>query len=116
MRSPSAASGRARYNNVDSLLAMRYYLKIMARTKKAAPVEPLKVCTVKLTPTTEQVLSQLSQEASDRVGWTVSRSALLRALLTYAKQQPVAWVETTLAPLVEQEIAHGRVWGKKKRT
>jgi hypothetical protein len=92
---------------------LRYYLTIRARTKKTAPMESLHVCTVKLTPTTRQVLSQLSQEASDRLGWTVSKSALLRALLTYAEQQPAAWVATALVPLVEQEIAHGRVWGKK---
>ncbi len=87
----------------------------MARTKKTPPVEPLKVCTVKLTPTAETLLRQLSQEASDVLGWTVSSSAVARALLRYVAQQPPAWVSTTLFPLIEQEIAQGRVWGKRKR-
>lgn len=95
--------------------SIRYYLIIMIRTKKTSPVELLKVYSVKLTPTAEQLLRQLSQDASDMLGWTVSNSALLRALLTYVEQQPPAWVSSTLYPLIEQEIARGRVWGKKKR-
>jgi hypothetical protein len=94
---------------------MRYYFTIMARIQKTPPIEPLKVCTVKLTPPTEQALHELSQEASDALGWTVSRSAILRALLTYVDRQPPAWAATELYSLVEQEIARGRVWGKKKR-
>ena len=78
-------------------------------------MEPLKVCSVKLTPTTEHTLQQLSQDASDNLGWTVSNSAVMRALLTYVEQQPSAWISTTLHPYIEQEIARGRVWGKKKR-
>jgi hypothetical protein len=96
-------------------MAMRYYLIIMARTKKTTP-EPLKVCTVKLTPTAEQTLHHLSQDASDALGWTVSNSAMIRALLAYVEQQSPAWASTALYPFVEQEIARGRVWGKKKGT
>jgi hypothetical protein len=45
----------------------------MARlTQIAAQREPLKVCTVKLTPTVADILMGLSQEASDHLGWTVS--------------------------------------------
>jgi hypothetical protein len=87
----------------------------MARMKKTVPVEPLKVCTVKLTPTAEQTLQQLSQEASDALGWTVSNSALLRAVLSYIGQQPSSWASAALYPFVEQEIAQGRVWGRKKK-
>lgn len=94
---------------------MRYYLIIMARIKKTPLVEPLKVCTVKLTPTVEQVLHRLSQDASDALGWTVSNSALLRAILSYVEQQPPMWVSTAIHPFIEQEIARGRVWGKKKQ-
>ncbi len=87
----------------------------MVRTKKTPSTEPLKVCSLKVTPTAEHLLHQLSQNASDALGWTVSNSALLRALLAYVAQQPPAWASSTLYPFVEQEIACGRVWGKKKR-
>jgi hypothetical protein len=93
---------------------MRYYLTIMARTKKSPPVEALKVCTVKLTPAAEQTLRDLSQDASDRLGWSVSSSAVVRALVAYAGQQTPAWASSSLHALIEQEIAQGRVWGKKK--
>jgi hypothetical protein len=94
---------------------MRYYLTMMTRRKKTLSTEPLKVCSLKVTPTAEQVLHNLSQEASDTLGWTVSNSALLRALLAYVAQQPPLWAATMLYPFVEQEIACGRVWGRKKQ-
>ncbi len=97
------------------ILMVRYYLTIMARMKKTLPIEPLKICSLKLTPTAEQVLQRLGQDASDSLGWTVSSSAMLRALLAYVDQQPPAWASSTLYPFVEQEIARGRVWGKKKQ-
>lgn len=77
--------------------------------------EPLKVVSVKLTPALEQTLRRLSQETSDRLGWTVSSSAVLRALVAYAGEQPPAWTSTELHPLIEVEIAGGRVWGSKKQ-
>jgi hypothetical protein len=40
---------------------------------------------------------------------------MLRALLAYVEQQPPAWAATELHPFVDQEIARGRVWGKKKQ-
>jgi hypothetical protein len=95
---------------------MRYYLAIMARHKTTPPTEPLKVYSAKLTPTAERVLHRLSQEASDTLGWTVTSSAILRALISYAGQQPYAWASSVLHPLVEQEIVAGRVWGSKKQT
>lgn len=86
----------------------------MARTKKTPPMEQLKVFTVKLTPTAERLLQQLGQDASDTLGRPVSSSALLRALLAYVEQQPRSWASSALYPFVEQEIARGRVWGKKQ--
>ncbi len=94
---------------------MRYYLVIMARLKKSPPKEPLKVCTVKLTPAAEQILQTLSQDASDALGWTVSNSAVVRALIRHAGQQPATWATAALHPLIDQEITQGRVWGSKKR-
>ena len=87
----------------------------MARQKKTPPKEPLKVVTMKLTTVEEHVLQRLSQDASDTLGWTVSSSAIMRALIQHAGQQPPAWATAALHPLIEQEIAQGRVWGSKKR-
>jgi len=94
---------------------MRYYLTTMARTKKTPPKEPLKVYSVKLTPAAAELLLHLGQDASDALGWTVSSSAVVRALLSYVEQQPASWASSMLHPLIEQEIAQGRVWGSKKR-
>lgn len=77
-------------------------------------MEPLKVVSVKLTPTAERVLRDLAQDASDALGWTVSSSAMIRALVVYAGHQPPSWAATTLHPIVEEEISQGRVWGTKK--
>lgn len=114
LRPPFADSGRARLL-LDHSTAMRYYLSIMARIKNLTLVEPLKVCSIKLPPTAADMLDDLSQDATDTLGRPVSSSALVRALLLYLAQQPPSWVDANLYPLVEQEIARGRVWGKKKR-
>jgi hypothetical protein len=92
---------------------MRYYLIIMARIKKSPPVEALKVVTVKLTPAAEQMLQRISQDASDALGWTISNSAIIRALIRQVSQQgpPAA---NALFIEVEKEIQSGRVWGKKR--
>jgi hypothetical protein len=94
---------------------MRYYLTTMARLKKTPSKESLKVYSVKLTPAVAELLLYLSQDASDNLGWTVSSSAVVRALIQHAGQQPSAWAAAALHPLIEQEIAQGRVWGSKKR-
>jgi hypothetical protein len=96
-------------------MRMRYYLTIMARILTTPLKEPLKVSSVKLTATAEGILQQLSQDASDRLGWTVTSSAVVRALVSYAGQQPASWVSSALQPLIEQEITQGRVWGSKKK-
>lgn len=94
---------------------MRYYLNMTERAKRTPAPEPLKVVSLKLTPTAEHLLNDLSQDATDAIGRPVSSSALVRALLRYLAQQPSTWAATTLHPLIEQEIGHGRVWGKRKR-
>ena len=109
----SADSAQARHR-LDPTVAMSYYLMIMARTKRTPSPEPLKVCSLALTPSAERLLNDLSQDATDAIGRPVSNSALVRALLQYLAQQPSTWTATTLYPLIEQEIGHGRVWGKKK--
>ena len=88
----------------------------MARLKQIAlQKEPLKVYTVKLTPAVADLLMRLSQEASDLTGWTVSSSAMIRALIRQAGKQPPTWAAAELHPLIEEEIVQGRVWGSKKR-
>jgi phage gp46-like protein len=86
----------------------------MARPKSAPKKQPLFPRTHTLSRNDDRVLQQLSQDASDALGWTVGSSAIIRALLQYVVQQPTAWASTALHPLIEQEIASGRVWGKKK--
>jgi hypothetical protein len=87
----------------------------MAPPKKSPSTEPLKVHTVKLTPAVAEILQRLSQDASDALGWTVSSSAMIRALIRQAGKQPTEWVIAELYLLIEEEIARGRVWGSKKR-
>jgi hypothetical protein len=67
-----------------------------------------------LTPEAAEILQQLAQDATDRLGWTVSSSAVVRALIRYADQQGTTWAEEQLFPLIGQEIEAGTVWGKKK--
>lgn len=88
---------------------------IMVRHIRMLQKESLKVVSVKLPPALEKALQQLSREASDRLGWTVGSSTILRALVAYAEQQPGSWAASELHPFIEQEIAAGRVWGSKKQ-
>jgi hypothetical protein len=92
----------------------------MARIKPIV-LEPLRAVTTKLTPTAGTFLQRLSQDVADRTGWPVRSSTVVRALIEYARRQSPEWAATALLPLVEEEIAAGRVWGKfsakgKKRT
>lgn len=100
---------------VDRVVQVRYYLTMATRPKKTPPKEPLKVVTIKLTPALETTLAQLSQEASDAIGRPVSGSAVVRALIQYAGEQPAPWSAAAVHPLIETEIAAGRVWGSRKR-
>ncbi len=60
----------------------------MARQKKIPTKQPLQVSTIKLTETEKGILRRLSQEASDNLGWTVTSSAIIRALIQHAGGQP----------------------------
>lgn len=82
-------------------------------TKRLFSRAPLKVYSLKLTLAEADVLMRLSQDASDALGWTVSSSAMIRALVRQAGKQPPAWAASELHPLIEEEIAQGRVWGKQ---
>lgn len=82
--------------------------------QQTPPKAPLRVYSIKGTLALEKMLQQLSQDASDNLGWAVSSSAVVRVLIRYARRQPQAWITSALYPLIEQEIAQGRVWGTKK--
>ena len=86
---------------------LRYDLTIMARSTPTRKKQPLVVRSHTLTQEADTILRQLSQNASDALGWTVGSSAIVRALLRYVEQQPTAWAAATLHPLIEQEIANG---------
>lgn len=86
----------------------------MARAKIRPKKEAFLIRSVTLTAPTEKTLQRLSGAASDSLGWTVSNSAIVRALLCYAEQQPPGWPTSFLFPFIEREIASGSVWGKKK--
>jgi hypothetical protein len=85
-------------------------------TKTNLKKPPLVIRSVTLTEANEQTLENLKQTASDMLGQTVSSSALIRALLRFAEQQPSSWGAQQLHSLIEQEIAQGRVWGTKGKT
>jgi len=87
----------------------------MARAKPTPKKQPLLPRTHTLSRDTDQLLQQLSRDASDALGWTVGSSAVIRALLQYVAQQSPAWASATLHPLIEREIAGGMVWGSKKK-
>jgi hypothetical protein len=87
----------------------------MARSKPTPKKQLLIVRSITLSREADTLLDTLSQDATDALGWTVSSSAIVRALIRYSEQQPAAWAAATLHPLIGQEIASGRVWGSKKK-
>ena len=86
-----------------------------AKTRRKKAAVPNVICTHSLTPADVATLERLSGEASDALGWTVSSSAVVRALVRYVELQPVSWARSTLFPLVEKEIQSGVVWGSRKK-
>jgi len=96
-------------------IGMRYDLSMKFFTTRLHSREPLRTLTVKLTLTGEKTLQSLGRDASALLGWTISSSAIVRALIRHAGKQPAAWIANELLPLIEEEIAQGRVWGSKKR-
>lgn len=75
---------------------------------------PFTIRSLSITPEDNQILERVAQDASDYLGWTVSGSAVVRALLRLADQRKEGWFQEMLFPFIEQEIEGGRVWGKKK--
>lgn len=86
----------------------------MARLKKPSPKETILVRSHTLTPTVDRALRDISQDASDLLGWTVSNSAVVRAMVRYINAQGERWQREHLFPVIEQEIQDGTFWGKKK--
>jgi hypothetical protein len=85
------------------------------RGRKAKIEKPeILIRSLTLTPATVETLEQLSRDASDYIGRTVSSSAIMRALLQYAKQQGDFWARDQLFPFVEEELDLGVIWGKKR--
>jgi len=87
----------------------------MANRKTRQKKEPIIIQSFSLTPTLDKTLQRLSQEGSDYTGWSISSSAVVRALLRYVEQQPSTWALSSLFPLIEQELNAGVVWGSKKK-
>ncbi len=85
------------------------------KTKRQKPTDsPGIIRSLSVTLADARTLDRIAQEASDYIGWTVSGSAIMRALLRYADQQDVGWFKGQLFPFIEEEIKNGKVWGKKK--
>jgi hypothetical protein len=86
-----------------------------SKPKRGKPIgAPMTIRTLSVTPTDTRTLERIAQDASDAIGWTVSGSAIVRALLRHADQQGGGWIKEQLFPFIEQEIKDGTVWGKKK--
>jgi len=90
----------------------------MAARKKKQPVPPPPKADVRtafvLTADTDEVLSQLRQQAKDELGRTISSSAIIRAVMTFVGNQGPLWAREQLLPLIEQELSSGVKWGKPK--
>lgn len=86
----------------------------MARAKPVCKTRPTVICTYTLTREADEFLQRLSRETTDAIGWTVSKAAIVRALLQYAIEQPSSWASTILLPLIEQQVDTHGTSGKKK--
>jgi hypothetical protein len=85
------------------------------KTPRPKPAAPKLIRSLALTSADSAALDDLAQDASDFIGWTVSGSALARALIRHARGQGTDWQRATLFPLLEAEIASGTTWGGKGR-
>lgn len=88
----------------------------MARTKKPLPSQQPKSSIHSINLADEEVLllQQLSQEASDFLGRTISSSAVVRALIRQiGKQGPSA--ADALFIEIERERKAGKLWGGKRK-
>jgi DNA-binding NarL/FixJ family response regulator len=86
----------------------------MAKVKPQGKKETFSISSLSLTSEDEKTLDVLRQEATDYLGRTVSRSAIVRALLRVAAKHGYQWVIAEVYPFVEAEISSSIVWGKKK--
>lgn len=72
----------------------------------------LTIHSVSLASDTEKILAQLSSDASDFIGRSISASAIMRALLRYVDQQGSPTADAVFT-LIEKELRRGVMWGKK---
>lgn len=86
----------------------------MATRQPTSLKEPITIRSHTLTPSTAALLQQMRQDATDYIGRGVSSSAVVRALILYAGQQPPTWMREIIFPFIEAEISAGRRWGKVK--
>lgn len=84
-------------------------------TKKKPVLHPTLLRSLSLSSDVDMILQRLASDASDMLGWKVSSSAIMRALLRYAEQQDAAWVQDSLFPLIEEELTGGVLWGRRAR-
>lgn len=73
----------------------------------------LTIHSVTLTPDVVEGLGQLSQDASDFLGRSISYSAVIRALVRQIAKQGPAEIDALFLE-VERELKAGVLWGKKK--
>jgi hypothetical protein len=87
----------------------------MPRTKKQPPKErpEFSVYTFTLDKEAAESLKQLSEDAADFLGRTVSGSALVRALIRQVVQQGPSAADALFIE-VEKEMKKGVLWGGKK--
>jgi hypothetical protein len=93
---------------------LSYEVTNMAGRKKKAPPRPDRRTALSLSPQDYDLLTGLSQHASDELGRIISSSAVIRALLHHAGVQGPEWIRSTVVPLIEQELRSGVKWGKPK--
>jgi hypothetical protein len=86
----------------------------MARTKKPSIYDrpEFSIHTFSLTPDVVEALRRFSRAASDFLGWPVSSSAIVRALVRQVEQQGPSAADA-LVRQVEKELKSGVKWGKQ---
>lgn len=86
----------------------------LKENRKNPTKTPTLIRSLSITPDDARIIDRLAQDASDYLGWTVSGSAIVRALLRHAGGQGGQWTKEHLFTHIEEEIRSGTVWGKKK--
>ncbi len=87
----------------------------MARRKAPPKKLELLVSSLALTSPTAKIAREIGEDASDALGWKVGRSAVVRALLSYAGSQSARWLQENIHPLFEQELQEGIMWGRRRK-